>query len=97
MPTPRVPARQVPAREPQPSQDRAPDEPDPTGQSPDDPIEFTGNNDVARGNEERANAEPEPPALHAAEVPGKPDVVQKRREIAKTADRAVTDGKGDAR
>jgi hypothetical protein len=56
---------------------------DPAGQSPDDPIEFTSNNEVARGNAERANAEPEPAALHAAEVPGKPDVAQRRRELAK--------------
>ena len=55
--------------------------PDPAGQSPDDPIVFTANTDVARGNTERANAEPEPAALHAAEVPGKPDVAQKRRDI----------------
>ena len=53
---------------------------DPLGQSPDDPIEFTANNDVARGNEERANAEPEPEALHSAEVPGVPDQAAKRRE-----------------
>ena len=74
---------QAPAREPQSAQKGAPDEPDPTGQSPDDPIEFTSNDEVARGNEERANAEPEPAALHAAEVPGKPDVAKRRREIAK--------------
>lgn len=60
--------------------------PDPAGQSPDDPIEFTSNNDVARGNAERANAEPEPPALHDAEVPGKPDASKRRREAAKTHD-----------
>ncbi len=53
---------------------------DPTGQSPEDPIEFAGDNDVARGNEERANAEPEPAALHDAQVPGKPDVAKRRRE-----------------
>jgi hypothetical protein len=56
---------------------------DPLGQSPDAPIEFEASNEVARGNEERANAEPEPAALHDAEVPGKPDVAQKRREAAK--------------
>ena len=55
---------------------------DPLSQSPDEPIEFTANNDVARGNEERANAEPEPEALHSAEVPGVPDQAEKRREIA---------------
>lgn len=61
---------------------RVPDpEPDPTGQSPDAPIEFTADTEVARGNAERANAEPEPPALHDAEVPGKPDVAQRRRDI----------------
>jgi hypothetical protein len=60
--------------------------PDPAGQSPDDPIEFTSNNEVARGNAERANAEPEPPALHDAEVPGKPDTAKRRREVAKTHD-----------
>src|SRR5688572_1608452 len=59
---------------------------DPAGQSPDDPIEFTSNNEVARGNAERANAEPEPAALHAAEVPGKPDVARRRRELAKHDD-----------
>jgi hypothetical protein len=58
------------SKSPQPSQQRTPD---PAGQSPEDPIEFTSNTDVARGNEERANAEPEPPALHDAEVPGVPD------------------------
>jgi hypothetical protein len=57
--------------------------PDPAGQSPDDPIEFTSNNEVARGNAERANAEPEPAALHDAEVPGKPDTAKRRREAAK--------------
>ena len=67
-------------RSPQPGAPAAVPAPDPTGQSPDDPIEFTGDNDVARGNEERANAEPEPAALHAAEVPGKPDVAQHRRD-----------------
>jgi len=59
--------------------------PDPTlGQSPDAPIEFTSNDDVARGNEERANAEPEPAALHDAQVPGKPDMAERRREDAKS-------------
>jgi hypothetical protein len=56
--------------------------PDPAGQSPDAPIEFTSDTDVARGNEERANAEPEPAALHDAEVPGKPDVAAERRHEA---------------
>ncbi|MDQ3369861.1 MAG: hypothetical protein M3680_30960 [Myxococcota bacterium] len=77
------------ARPPQSSQNGAPEpepEPDPTGQSPDAPIRFTSDDDVARGNEERANAEPEPAALHAAEVPGKPDVAAQRREIAKQHD-----------
>jgi hypothetical protein len=59
----------------------------PTGQSPDDPIEFEADNEVACGNEERANAEPEPAALHAAEVPGKSDPAKERREIEKTASR----------
>ena len=59
---------------------------DPLGQSPDDPIEFTANTEVARGNEERANAEPEPPALHAAKVPGVPDQAAKRREEAAKLD-----------
>jgi hypothetical protein len=67
---------------PQPRQDGTP-EPDPKGQSPDEPIEFAADTEVARGNEERANAEPEPQALHAAEVPGKPDVAKRRREIEK--------------
>ena len=64
----------------QPRQDSTP-EADPKGQSPDDPIEFADDSEVARGNEERANAEPEPQALHAAEVPGKPDVAKRRRDI----------------
>jgi hypothetical protein len=55
----------------------------PLGQSPDHPIEFEASNEVARGNAERANAEPEPAALHNAEVPGKPDVAKRRREIEK--------------
>jgi len=72
------------ARTSQPSQKRPPD---PAGQSPEDPIEFTSNDEVARGNEERANAEPEPAARHAAEVPGKPDVAAGRRhEAAKHSD-----------
>src|SRR3954462_10700665 len=54
--------------------------PDPAGQSPEAPIEFTRKDEVARGNEERANAEPEPAALHHAQVPGKPDVAQRRRD-----------------
>ncbi len=75
MPAPRAP-------EPEPAHELAV-EPDPTGQSPEDPIEFTSETDVSRGNEERANAEPEPAALHDAQVPGKPDVAQRRRDIAK--------------
>ena len=87
----RDPASKDHARSPQSSQKRTsekePPEPDPAGQSPDDPIEFTSNTDVARGNEERANAEPEPPALHSAEVPGVPDAAeQRRREAAKRDD-----------
>jgi hypothetical protein len=76
------------ARPPQPSQKRAPEvEPDPAGQSPEAPIEFAADNDVARGNEERANAEPEPAALHHAEVPGQPDpAVERRHEAAKHHD-----------
>ncbi len=57
----------------------APPPPDPAGQSPDAPIEFERDDDVARGNAERANAEPEPAALHDATVPGVPDVAAKRR------------------
>lgn len=64
------------------AQEKAP-EADPLGQSPDAPIEFEASNEVARGNAERANAEPEPAALHSAEVPGKPDVAQRRRELEK--------------
>jgi hypothetical protein len=56
---------------------------DPTSQSPEAPIEFTKGDDVAKGNEERANAEPEPAALHDAQVPGKPDMAEHRREIQK--------------
>ena len=74
------------ARSPQSGQDGAP-EPDPKGQSPEDPIEFCADTEVARGNEERANAEPEPQALHAAEVPGKPDLAERRREIEKAEDK----------
>lgn len=54
---------------------------DPASQRPEDPIEFCADNEVAAGNEERANAEPEPAALHAAEVPGKPDPAEHRREV----------------
>ena len=61
--------------------------PDPAGQSPDAPIEFAADTDVARGNEERANAEPEPAALHHAEVPGQSDpAVERRHEAAKHRD-----------
>lgn len=59
---------------------------DPLGQSPDAPIEFEAKNAVARGNEERANAEPEPAALHSAKTPGVPDVAKERREIAAKQD-----------
>ena len=62
---------------------------DPASQSPDEPIEFCAETEVARGNEERANAEPEPPALHAAEVPGKPDVAAKRREAQREQEDAA--------
>jgi hypothetical protein len=55
---------------------------DPAGQSPEDPIEFCVDDEVARGNAQRANAEPEPAALHAAEVPGKPDVADRRRKAS---------------
>ena len=60
-------------------------EPAPTSQSPDDPIEFEADNEVACGNAERANAEPEPAALHDAQVPGKPDAAAERREIEKAS------------
>ena len=60
---------------------RAP-KPDPLSQSPDAPIEFTKNDEAAKGNMERANAEPEPAALHDAQVPGKPDVAAERRHEA---------------
>lgn len=62
---------------PQASQSRAPV--DPASQSPDAPIEFTRGDQAARGNAERANAEPEPAALHDAQVPGKPDAAAIRR------------------
>lgn len=75
------PERSPRARPPQSSKNGAP-EPDPAGQSPDAPIEFTSDDDVARGNMERANAEPEPAALHHAEVPGVPDVAEHRRHEA---------------
>ena len=64
-----------PAKTPQ----RAP-APDPAGQSPDAPIQFA-NTEVGRGNEERANAEPEPAALHDADVPGILDPAEKRRRL----------------
>lgn len=79
------PTADTPTHLPQSSQNGAPDaapEHDPLGQSPEDPIEFCADDEVARGNEERANAEPEPPALHDAQVPGKPDAAEKRRELA---------------
>ena len=73
----------TPARPSQSSQDGAPEPPvDPVSQSPDDPIEFATDTEVGRGNAERANAEPEPAALHDAEVPGKPDVAAERRHEA---------------
>jgi hypothetical protein len=59
--------------------------PDPAGQSPDHPIDFEREDEVGKGNEERANAEPEPAALHAAEVPGVPDVAARRREKQHTS------------
>jgi hypothetical protein len=62
-------------------------EPAPTSQSPDDPIEFEADDEVACGNAERANAEPEPAALHDAQVPGKPDPAEERREIEKASRR----------
>lgn len=55
-------------------------EPSPIGQSPDDPIVFCAEDEVARGNMERANAEPEPQALHSAKVPGVEDPAIERRE-----------------
>ncbi len=84
-----LPKSPTPARPPQASQNDAPESapaPDPLGQSPDAPIEFTSNNDVARGNAERANAEPEPPALHDAKVPGILDAAERRHEAAKHHD-----------
>ncbi|MGE0399473.1 MAG: hypothetical protein AB7T06_22355 [Kofleriaceae bacterium] len=75
-----------PASAPQPSQKRSPDkepvepEASPLGQSPEDPIVFCADDEVARGNMERANAEPEPQALHSAKVPGVPDPAVERRE-----------------
>ena len=86
MPPVRTSEASGPAHSPQSSQERPPSpapgvEIDPTSQSPDQAIEFTSGDEVARGNAERANAEPEPAALHAAEVPGKPDVAQRRRDI----------------
>ena len=95
MPTPRAPEASrespPPAGSPQSSRKSAPAPDhevasDPAGQSPDDPIEFASDTAVGRGNEERANAEPEPAALHDAEVPGVPDVAQKRRDVAKHHD-----------
>ncbi len=79
------PKPETPTDLPQSSHKSAPDaapEHDPLGQSPEEPIEFCAGDEVARGNEERANAEPEPPALHDAQVPGKPDAAEKRRELA---------------
>ena len=77
-----LPASRTDARLPQPTphgaRARGTAPPDPAGQSPDDPIEFTAGTDVARGNEERANAEPEPPALHDAHVAGEPDAYERR-------------------
>jgi hypothetical protein len=55
-------------------------EPSPLGQSPDEPIVFCSEDEVARGNMERANAEPEPQALHSAKVPGVEDPAIERRE-----------------
>lgn len=81
-PRPKSPQR---VQAPQSAQTAAPDgalEPDPAGQSPDAPIEFTSDDDVARGNAERANAEPEPVALHDAKVPGVPDAAAARRREA---------------
>jgi hypothetical protein len=65
----------------------------PTGQSPEDPIEFEREDDVACGNAQRANAEPEPAALHAAEVPGKPDAARRRREVEREGE---AEGEGEA-
>jgi hypothetical protein len=55
-------------------------EPSPLGQSPEEPIVFTSGDEVAQGNMERANAEPEPQALHSAKVPGVEDPAIERRE-----------------
>ena len=55
-------------------------EPSPLGQSPEEPIVFCAEDEVARGNMERANAEPEPQALHSAKVPGVEDPAIERRE-----------------
>jgi hypothetical protein len=52
----------------------------PLGQSPENPIVFSADDEVARGNMERANAEPEPQALHSAKVPGVEDPAIERRE-----------------
>ena len=56
---------------------------DPASQSPDAPIEFAKEDEVGRGNEERANAEPEPAALHDAHAPGAPDMAERRRDAQK--------------
>ncbi|MEJ7603006.1 MAG: hypothetical protein WKG01_34280 [Kofleriaceae bacterium] len=86
--TPEAPSKSpTPAGSPQSSHEGAPAPDhdvvaDPAGQSPDDPIDFASDTAVGRGNEERANAEPEPAALHDAETPGVPDVAQKRRDAA---------------
>ena len=69
---------------PQASLERPPAVPvDPLSQSPDAPIVFTSPDEVARGNMERANAEPEPAALHSAKTPGVPDMAKKRRRKAR--------------
>ena len=68
---------------PQAEQNSAPTKVDPLSQSPDAPIEFSSPDEVARGNTERANAEPEPAALHSAKVPGVPDMAKKRRRKAR--------------
>jgi hypothetical protein len=64
----------------QPSQPRTP-VPDPAGQSPEAPIKFDPSTEVGRGNTERANAEPEPQALHSATTPGVEDPAKQRRQI----------------
>jgi hypothetical protein len=71
-----------PSQTPQPGAPAAEPPVDPAGQSPDAPIEFASDTEVGRGNAERANAEPEPAALHDAQVPGKPDVAAERRHEA---------------